>query len=86
MRHKIAGNGSVSIRIPSLQQNIHLTTPTVTSGIKYTISNENKFIITELLACVRQICDQYKVFCMNRSLAHLISGKLCAFSCNMKLN
>ena len=26
IQHKIAGNGSVSIKIPSLQQNIHLTT------------------------------------------------------------
>ena len=25
-RYKIAGNGSVSIKIPSLKQNIHLTT------------------------------------------------------------
>ena len=53
IRHKIAGNRSVSIKIPSLQQNIHLTTPTVTSGNRYTISIENKFIITELLPCVR---------------------------------
>ena len=30
-------------------------------GIKYTISIENKFIITELLPCVRQFCDQSKV-------------------------
>ena len=61
IRHKIAGNGSVSIKIPSLQQNIHLTTPTVTSGNRYTFSIENKFIITELLPCVRQFCDQNKV-------------------------
>ena len=37
-------------------------TPTVTSGNRYTISMENKFIITELLPCVRQFCDQNKVF------------------------
>ena len=37
-------------------------TPTVTFGNKYTISIENKFIITELLPCVRQFCDQNKVF------------------------
>ena len=37
-------------------------TPTVTSGNRYTISVENKFIITELLPCVRQFCDQNKVF------------------------
>ena len=37
-------------------------TPTVTSGNKYTISVENKFIITELLPCVRQFCEQNKVF------------------------
>ena len=41
---------------------MHLTTPTVTSGNRYTISIENKFIITELLPCVRQFCDQDKVF------------------------
>ena len=41
--------------------NIHLTTPTVTSGNRYTISIENKLIITELLSCVRQFCDQNKV-------------------------
>ena len=37
-------------------------TPTVTSGNRYTISIENKFIITELLPCVRQFCHQNKVF------------------------
>ena len=37
-------------------------TPTVTSGNRYTISIENKFIITELLPCARQFCDQNKVF------------------------
>ena len=37
-------------------------TPTVTSGNRYTISIENKFIITELLPWVRQFCDQNKVF------------------------
>ena len=42
--------------------NIHLTTPNVTSGNRYTISIENKFIISELLPCVRQFCDQNKVF------------------------
>ena len=62
IRQKIAGNGSVSIKIPSLQQNIHLMTPTVTSGNRYTISIKSKFIITELLPCVRQRCDQNKVF------------------------
>ena len=61
-RHKIAGNGSVSIIIPSLLQNIHITTPTVTSGNRYTISIENKFIKTEFLLCVRQFGDQNKVF------------------------
>ena len=62
IRHKIAGNGSVSIKIPTLLQNIHLTTPTVTSMVRYTISIENKFIITELLPRVRQFCDPNKVF------------------------
>ena len=62
IRHKIAGNGSVSIEFPSLLQNIHLTTTTVTSGNRYTISIKNKFIITELLPCLRQFCDQNKVF------------------------
>ena len=37
-------------------------TPTVISGNRYTISNENKFFITELLPCVRQFCDRNKVF------------------------
>ena len=37
-------------------------TPTVTSGNRYTISIENKFIITELLPCVSQFCGQNKVF------------------------
>ena len=37
-------------------------TPTVTSGNRYSISIENNFIITELLTCVRQFCDQNKVF------------------------
>ena len=37
-------------------------TPTVTSGDRYTFSIEHKFIITELLPCVRQFCDQNKVF------------------------
>ena len=37
-------------------------TPTVTSGNRYTIYIENKFIITELLPPVRQFCDQKKVF------------------------
>ena len=36
-------------------------TPTVTSGNRYTISIEKMFIITELLPCVRQFCDQNKV-------------------------
>ena len=34
----------------------------VTSGNRYAISIENKFIITELLPCVRRVCDQNKVF------------------------
>ena len=37
-------------------------TQTVTSGNRYIISIENKFIITELLPCVRQFCGQNKVF------------------------
>ena len=37
-------------------------TPTVTSGYRYTIFIENKFIITELLPCVRLFCEQNKVF------------------------
>ena len=35
IRSKFAGNGSVSIKIPSLEQNIHLTTKTVSSGNRY---------------------------------------------------
>ena len=34
----------------------------ITLLFQYTISIENKFIITELLPCVRQFCDQNKVF------------------------
>ena len=37
-------------------------TPTVTSGNRYAIYIENKLIITELLPCVNQLCDQFKVF------------------------
>ena len=37
-------------------------TLTVTSGNRYTIPIENKFIITELLLYVRQFCDQNMVF------------------------
>ena len=51
IRKKFAGNGSVSIKIPSLSQNIHLPTPTVNSGNRSTFSNENIFIITEFLPC-----------------------------------
>ena len=51
--------------------------PTVLSGNRYTISNENKFILSKLLPCVRQFCDQNKAFL--HVLSHLISGKLCAF-------
>ena len=58
---------------------IHLMTLTVASGNRYTFFIENKFIITKFLPCVRQFCDQVKVFCMNRYLSHLIRGKLCAF-------
>ena len=36
-------------------------TPTVTSWTRYTISVENKYIITELLPCVKHFCDQNKV-------------------------
>ena len=77
IRHKYAGNGSVSIKIPCLKQNIHLTTSTVTSRNRYTFSIENEFIITEFLPCVRQFCGQVKVFCMNRYLSFLIRGNLC---------
>ena len=54
---KLLGTDLFPLKFP-----IHLTTPTVTSGNRYTISIENKFIITELLPCVRQFCDQNKVF------------------------
>ena len=77
IRHKYTGNGSVSIKIPCLKQNIHLTTSTVTSRNRYTFSIENEFIITEFLPCVRQFCGQVKVFCMNRYLSFLIRGNLC---------
>ena len=49
IRCKIVGNGSVSIKIPSLQQNIHLMTPTVSSGNRYTFSIKNEFIIMKKL-------------------------------------
>ena len=39
-----------------------VSSPTVTSGSRYAISIENKFIITELLPCVRLFWDQNKVF------------------------
>ena len=54
-------------------------TPTVSSGNRYTISIENKFIITEFLPCVSQFSDQAKVLCMNMYLSHLIRGKLCVY-------
>ena len=50
-------------------QNIHLRTPTVSSGNRYAFSFENKFIITEFLPCVSQFGDQDKFFCMNRFLS-----------------
>ena len=37
-------------------------TLTVTSENRYAISIGNKLIITELLPCARQFCDQNKVF------------------------
>ena len=37
-------------------------TPTVTSWNRNAISIENKFIITDLWPCVRQFCDQNRVF------------------------
>ena len=58
--HYFAGNGSVSIKIPSLQQNIQLTTPTVSSGNRYTFSIENEFIITEFLPIVSQFGDVHE--------------------------
>ena len=58
---KLLGTDLFPLKFP-VYNNIHLTTPTVTSGNRYTISIENKFIITELLPCVRQFCDQNKVF------------------------
>ena len=58
IQHKFVGNGSISIKIPSLLQNIHLTTPTVSSGKRYTFSIENIFIITEFLRCVSPFGDQ----------------------------
>ena len=41
-------------------------TPTVTSGNRYTIYIEYKFIIRELLPCVRQFCDQNKVLLLEQ--------------------
>ena len=79
IQHKVAGNGSVSIKIPSLKQNIHLWTPTENLRNRYTFSIENKFIITEFLTCVSQFGDQDNVFHTNRFLLQLKRGKLCAF-------
>ena len=59
---KLLGTDLFPIKFPLYNRINHLTTPTVTSGNRYTISIENKFIITELLPCVRQFCDQNKVF------------------------
>ena len=64
IRYKFAGNGSVSIKIPSLLQNIRLSTLTLSSRNRYTFSIENKFIITEFLPCVSQFDEQDKLFCM----------------------
>ena len=80
IRHKLLGTDLFPLKFPLYNRIFTFkTTPTVTSGNRYTISIENKFIITELLPCVRQFCDQNKAFCMKRFLSHLISGKLCAF-------
>ena len=76
IQYKFVGNGSVSIKIPSLSQNIHLMTPTISSRNRCAFSIENKFIITEFLPCVSQFGDQDKVFCMIRFMSHLIRRKL----------
>ena len=50
-------------------------TPTVTSGNRYTIIIENKFVITEFLPCVRQFCDQNKVFLHEQVSISLDNGE-----------
>ena len=67
IRGKFAGNGSVSIKIPSFYQNIHLTTQTVSSGNRYTFSIGNEFIITKFLSCVCQFFYQHIFFATNNS-------------------
>ena len=62
IRHKFTGNGSVSVIIPSLQLNIHLMTPTVSSGNRYAFSIENKFIIMEFLPCLSQFVIRTRSF------------------------
>ena len=56
IRHKIAGNGPLYIKEYSLND----TDSNFWEQIY--ISIENKFIIRELLPCVRHFCDQNKIF------------------------
>ena len=79
IQHEFAGNGSISIKITSLLQNIHLMTPTVSSGNRHTFSIENIFFITEFLPCVSQFGNQDMVCCMKVLLSHLLRGKLLEF-------
>ena len=55
---------------------------------KYTISIENKFIIIELLPCVRQFCDKNKVFLHEHVSVSLDKWEaLCILmKCEMELN
>ena len=73
--HILSGNGSVSIKIPSLLQNIHLTTSTVTCGtdIQFLLK------INSLEQNCYHVSDNFVIrtrsFCMNRFLSHLIRGR-----------
>ena len=59
---KLLGTDLFPLKFPLYYRIFLLTTATVTSGNRYTISIENKFIITELLTFTRQFCAQNKVF------------------------
>ena len=63
---KLLGTDQFPLKFP-----LYLMTPTVTSGNRYTISIENKFIITKLLPCLRQFCDQTRSFCIKQVFVSL---------------
>ena len=77
--NNLQGTDLFPLKLPLYNRIFLLTSPTVRSGNRYTISIENRFIITEFLPCVSQFGDQVKVLCINRYLSHLIRGKLYIF-------